>query len=70
MQYKNPANRTFVLEGLKIAGRMDLVGYGKKCLIRPEGNVEKQMPKGKSSGKNTIRNVHKKKETHKKNNRK
>ncbi|MDD5805112.1 MAG: YgiQ family radical SAM protein [Clostridia bacterium] len=35
MQYKNPANRELVLEGLKIAGRMDLVGYGEKCLIRP-----------------------------------
>ena len=30
MQYKNPANRELVLEGLKIAGRMDLVGYGEK----------------------------------------
>ena len=28
MQYKNPVNRELVLEGLKIAGRMDLVGYG------------------------------------------
>ena len=35
MQYKNPENRELVLEGLKIAGRMDLVGYGPKCLIRP-----------------------------------
>lgn len=35
MQYKNPVNRELVLEGLKIAGRMDLVGYGEKCLIRP-----------------------------------
>lgn len=36
MQYKNPANRVLVLEGLKMAGRMDLVGFGPKCLIRPE----------------------------------
>ena len=35
MQYKNPANRELVLEGLKMTGRMDLVGYGPKCLIRP-----------------------------------
>lgn len=35
MQYKNPENRELVLEGLKMAGRMDLVGYGPKCLIRP-----------------------------------
>ena len=36
MQYKNPANRSLVLEGLKMADRMDLVGFGPKCLIRPE----------------------------------
>lgn len=36
MQYKNPANRKLVLEGLQRAGRMDLVGFGPKCLIRPE----------------------------------
>lgn len=36
MQYKNPANRPLVLEGLKLADRMDLVGYGPKCLIRPD----------------------------------
>ena len=44
MQYKNPANRALVLEGLKIADRMDLVGFGPKCLVRPEvgrGNSER-----------------------------
>ena len=35
MQYKNPENRELVLEGLKMAGRTDLVGFGPKCLIRP-----------------------------------
>ena len=63
MQYKNPANRALVLEGLKMAGRMDLVGYGAKCLIRPEG---KEREKGnthpdKPVKKKTIRNVHRKK---------
>ena len=69
MQYKNPANRALVLEGLKISGRMDLVGDGKKCLLRPEGKAENKTEKGKfskSSKKSTIRNVHKKKEPHKK----
>lgn len=68
MQYKNPANRPLVLEGLKLAGRMDLVGYGSKCLIRPEGKNrnQKENPSGKGkkigkSQKKTIRNVHKKK---------
>lgn len=113
MQYKNPANRALVLEGLKIADRMDLVGFGSKCLVRPDsgrGNSERGKygagtgkgdgnrgfqnkekgsksadrkssagrkqgnssfgnyaegkmngKSGKSSGKSTIRNVHKKK---------
>lgn len=42
MQYKNPANRELVLEGLKMAGRMDLVGFGPKCLIRPENSDRKK----------------------------
>ncbi len=69
MQYKNPANRELVLEGLKIAGRMDLVGYGEKCLIRPirEGHEKASGEKSRfghqqghvSSGrKKTIRNNH------------
>ena len=74
MQYKNPANRKLVLEGLKIAGRMDLVGFGPKCLIRPErehagsdsirkagaSGITGKKNQGKSSRK-TIRNVHHKK---------
>lgn len=42
MQYKNPANRELVLEGLKMAGRMDLVGFDPKCLIRPENSNRKK----------------------------
>lgn len=36
MQYKNPKNRELVLEGLRMAGRTDLIGYGERALIRPE----------------------------------
>ena len=54
MQYKNPANRALVLEGLKTAGRMDLVGFGPKCLIRPADPSRKPVKK-------TIRNTHQKK---------
>ena len=70
MQYKNPANRELVLEGLKLAGRMDLVGYDKKCLIRPirekasgtGGKAGIQQEKRGNKKKKTIRNVHKLKE--------
>ncbi len=53
MQYKNPANRELVLEGLKIAGRMDLVGYGEKCLIRPirEGHGRDRYPENSGRSK-------------------
>ncbi len=35
IQYRNPKNYDLVLEALKIAGREDLIGYDKHCLIRP-----------------------------------
>lgn len=66
IQYRNPQNYNLVLEALKKANRMDLVGYDKKCLIRPKDGQtntrtdSKQEQKGKKK-KNTIRNVHKKK---------
>lgn len=49
IQYKNPENYMLVKEALMEAGRTDLIGYDKKCLIRPQ-----KRPKA-------IRNVHKKK---------
>lgn len=66
MQYKNPANRALVMEGLKEAGRMDLVGYGPKCLLRPERKNHSDRLNGekrpeKRRGKKTIRNTHRKK---------
>ena len=35
MQYRNPANYKLVKEALHIAGREDLIGFDKKCLIPP-----------------------------------
>ena len=67
IQYRNPKNYELVLEALKEAGRMDLVGFDKKCLIRPrqdrkygqqtKTDERKSAPKKKKA----IRNVHKKK---------
>ncbi|MHB1316019.1 MAG: YgiQ family radical SAM protein [Christensenellales bacterium] len=42
IQFRNPKNRSLVREALVFAGRTDLIGYGKKCLIRPEGERERQ----------------------------
>ena len=35
IQYRNPKNYDLVYEALKAAGREDLIGFDKKCLIRP-----------------------------------
>ena len=75
IQYRNPKNYELVKEALILAGRTDLIGFDKKCLIRPRnvGNsyAGKTKNEGKSRGKKeykkdyqkkkTIRNVHKKK---------
>ncbi|MCX4268027.1 MAG: YgiQ family radical SAM protein [Lachnospiraceae bacterium] len=48
IQYRNPANYELVLEALKKAGRMDLVGFDKKCLIRPrEAAIRMQKARAK-----------------------
>lgn len=49
IQYRNPQNYDLVREALKLAGREDLIGFDRKCLIKP------QKPKKKG----TVRNTHK-----------
>ncbi len=71
IQYRNPKNYDLVYEALKKAGREDLIGFEKHCLIRPRnigyGKTAKPWVKGASekkaapAKKKTIRNVHKKK---------
>ena len=39
IQYRNPKNYDLVYEALVTAGREDLIGYDKKCLIRPRKNT-------------------------------
>ena len=73
IQYRNPNNYELVREALIKGGREDLIGFDKKCLIRPRksgaGNpAANANGKGKNPGKGsnrpakkkTIRNVHKK----------
>ena len=62
IQYRNPANEKLVREGLKIAHREDLIGYGPKCLLRPKnGQKPQEKIKNGPKKKKTIRNIHKKK---------
>lgn len=69
IQYRNPDNYELVKEALLKGGREDLIGFGKKCLIRPrkmkqETNQrnENRRRQTEKSKKKTIRNVHQKKE--------
>ena len=74
IQYRNPKNYELVSEALHKAGRTDLIGFDKKCLIRPRNiqsssstqkgaSAKKQQKSQKQQPqqKKTIRNVHKKK---------
>ncbi len=77
IQYRNPKNYELVCEALTKAGRTDLIGYDKKCLIRPrqgkkevdgegrqgkrEAGRQNRSTSSRTRPKKTIRNVHKKK---------
>jgi len=71
IQYRNPKNYYLVAEALETAHRTDLIGFDKKCLIRPKKGdnrfeKKKELNVQKSDGKHskkrkTIRNVHRKK---------
>ena len=68
IQYRNPKNYDLVMEALKVADRMDLVGFDKHCLIRPrQGNTQRKtygnqvQTKKEIKKKKAIRNIHKKK---------
>ena len=54
IQYRNPKNHALVVEALTKAGRTDLIGFGKECLIRPrvtKTEADKQHGKAGRSGK-------------------
>ena len=55
IQYRNPKNYDLVMEALKSADRMDLVGFDKHCLIRPRQikNADYNHAHGKSTGKSS-----------------
>ena len=49
LQYNRPENAPLVREALRAAGREDLIGTGKDCLVRPEGRA----PAGRSQAGRT-----------------
>ena len=61
IQYRNPKNYDLVREALEMAHRTDLIGFDKKCLIRPRRDEQVKTQERRQTKKRTIRNVHKKK---------
>ena len=61
IQYRNPKNYDLVREALETAHRTDLIGFDKKCLIRPRRGEQVKTQERRQTKKRTIRNVHKKK---------
>lgn len=55
LQYYKPENQKIVLDALKKAGRTDLIGTSKNCLVAP---LKEEISHAKKT-KKTIRNVHK-----------
>ena len=49
IQYRNPRNRDLVEEALRAAGREDLIGYDRKCLIKPRESKKQNFLHGKRS---------------------
>ena len=45
LQWRKPEKRPIVLAALKKAGREDLIGFGKECLIRPAPGTRPPVPK-------------------------
>jgi uncharacterized radical SAM protein YgiQ len=64
IQYRNPKNYDLVVEALTLAHRTDLIGYDKKCLIRPKyngnrsENKEDKRQDGRSKNSGPDRNSH------------
>ena len=63
LQYYKPENRALVLSALKKAGRYDLIGTGKNCLVAPDNIKGASKAKKNGRSKKTIRNIHKPKNT-------
>ena len=58
LQWTRPEKRALVLEALRKAGREDLIGYGKQCLVRPDPAPGRSGHKPAGSGKRPERETH------------
>ncbi len=55
MQYFNPHNQELVIKALKKAGREDLIGYEKRCLVQPMNHAPRGEREGTASGRSNER---------------
>ena len=55
LQWRKPENRPIILKALRQAGREDLIGYGKECLLRP-ARGEKTVPRKNAAHTDKPRN--------------
>ena len=51
LQWRRPDKRPVILAALKKAGRKDLIGFGKECLIRPSRGERGHAPTAAPSGR-------------------
>ena len=53
MQYRSPRNQPIVRKALRLAGREDLIGYDRECLVPPEGRRSEGAPAPRRHARNT-----------------
>jgi uncharacterized radical SAM protein YgiQ len=56
IQYRKPQNYSLVYEALVKAGRTDLIGFDKKCLLRPRQGIGSHKPNKPTESSNKITN--------------
>ena len=59
IQYRNPKNYDLVMEALQLAHRTDLIGFEKKCLIRPRNGNQHTCRNNDGKSVNNKRNIKK-----------
>ena len=51
LQWRRPEKQPLVRKALRLAGREDLIGYGRRCLVPPEGGRRPPVKSGPPRGK-------------------
>ncbi|MDR3052045.1 MAG: YgiQ family radical SAM protein [Oscillospiraceae bacterium] len=57
LQYRRPANHALAREALRLAGREDLIGFGRGCLVPPVGAAERKTDQKKAAPESVARHA-------------